>query len=223
MPLAQGGDGKIAMKETIRILKEDRRLYIALNLLFYGSIVVGLFYGFLRPEVGEEIAKWAVSALIEAPPTAPAVFAYLRGNFVAAAVFTFLGNLLMYSLSIGLGLVLPPIVLLVIPLLTGTGVVWGAAFGSVVLFIGSLSLLAHLVTFAIEGQSIILALFILLRTCDAILRPQRFGEISRWSAYRRALGETRRLYMLIIVTLLVGAIYEAFEMTYIVKIPELVP
>jgi hypothetical protein len=211
------------LKETIRILKENRRLYITLNLLFYGSIVVGLFYGFLRPDVGEEIAEWGVSALIEAPSTTPAIFAYLRGSFVAAAVFTFLGNLLMCSISIGLGLVFPPIVVLVIPLLTGVGFIWGVAFGSVVLSTGSWSALVHLLTFAIEGQSIILVLFIMLRTCDAILRPHRFGETSRWSAYRQALGQTGRFYMLIVVILLVSAIYEAFEILYIVKIPELVP
>lgn len=222
MPLGRGGNREIAMKQTIGILKENKRLYIALNLLFYGSIVVGLFYGFLRPDIGEEMAKWGASALMEAPPTAPAVFAYLRGSFVAATVFTFLGNLFMCSISIGLGLIFPPIVVLVVPFLTGMGFVWGAAFGSALLSIGSWSLLAHLVTFAIEGQSIILVVFILLRTCDAILRPQRFGETSRWSAYRRALGQTGRLYVLIIVILLVGAIYEAFEILYIVKIPELV-
>ena len=211
------------MKETIRILKENKRLYIALSLLFYGSIVVGLCYGLLRPDVGEEMAKWGVSALLEAPPTAPAIFAYLRGSFVAAAVFTFLGNLFMCTISIGLGLVFPPIVVLALPFLTGMGFLWGAAFGPVVFTIGSWSPLAHLLTFAIEGQSIIFVLFIMLRTCDAILRPQRFGETSRWSAYRRALAQTGRLYVLIVVVLLVSAIYEAFEMLYIVKIPELIP
>lgn len=213
----------MAMKETICLLKENRRLYLALNLLFYGSIVVGLFYGFLRPDVGEEMAKWGASALIEAPPTAPAIFAYLRGSFVAAAVFTFFGNLFMCSISIGLGLVFPLIVVLAVPFATGMGFVWGAAFSPVTLSIGSWSLVAHLVTFAIEGQSIILVLFIMLRTFDAILRPQRFGETSRWSAYRRALGQTGRLYLLIVVILFVSAVFEAFEMLYIIKIPEFVP
>jgi hypothetical protein len=37
------------------------------------------------------------------------------------------------------------------------------------------------------------------------------------------LGQTARLYVLIIVILLVGAVYEAFELVYIVKIPELAP
>lgn len=211
------------MKETVRILKQNKRLYIALNLLFYGSIVVGLLYGLLRPDIGEEMAKWGVSALIEAPPTAPAIFAYLRGSFVAAAVLTFLGNLFMCSISIGLGLVFPPIVVLVIPFLTGMGFLWGAAFGPVVASIGSWRPVVHLLAFAIEGQSIVLVLFIMLRTCDAVLRPERFGETSRWSAYRRALAQTGRLYVLIVVILLVGAIYEAFEILYIVKIPKLVP
>lgn len=89
--------------------------------------------------------------------------------------------------------------------------------------LGPLTQLAHLLTFAIEGQSIVLVGFIMLRTCDAILRPHRFGEVSRWSAYRRALGQTGRLYVLVIVILLVGAIYEAFELIYIVKVPEYVP
>jgi hypothetical protein len=160
------------------------------------------------------------------------------------------------------------------------GFVWGAAFGPVTLSIGSWSPLVHLLTFAIEGQSITLVLFIMLQACDAILstamhkfvpgfrylvilsrsaakaknpvfalqerdssafglrmtnailgmnlrigvlRPHRFGETSRWSAYRRALGQTGRLYVLIIVILLVGAIYEAFGLVYVVRLHELIP
>jgi hypothetical protein len=210
------------MKETLRILRENKRLYIALNLLFYGSILVGLAYGFMRPGVAEEMAKWGASALLEAPPTAPAMFAFLRGSFLTAALFTFLGNLSLCTLSIGLSLVFPPIVILALPFLTGMGFLWGAAFAAA-LSLGPLTLLAHLLAFAIEGQSIILVGFIMLRTFDAILRPQRFGEVSRWSAYRRALGQTGRLYVVILVILLVGAIYEAFELVYVVKVSEYVP
>ena len=211
------------MKDSIHILREHKRLYVVLNLLFYGSIVVGLFYGFLRPDVGVKMAEWGASALIEAPPTAPAVFGYLRGSFVAAAVFTFLGNLFMCSIFVGLGLVFPPSVILAVPFSIGMGFVWGAAFGPLIHYIGSWSPLVHLLTFAIEGQSITLVLFIMLRTCDAVLRPHRFGETSRWSAYRRALGQTGRLYVLIVVILFVAAIYEAFELVYIVKLHELAP
>jgi hypothetical protein len=138
------------VKETILILRENKRLYVALNLLFYGSIVVGLFYGFLRPDVGEEMAKWGASALLEAPPTAPAILAFLRGSFVAATVFTFLGNLFLCSLSIGLGLIFPPIVILALPFLTGMGFLWGAGFAAA-LSIGPLTPTCPLVNLCHRG------------------------------------------------------------------------
>jgi hypothetical protein len=142
------------MKETLRIVSENKRLYVALSLLFYGSIVVGPFYGFLRPDVGEQMAKWGASALLEAPPTAPAILAFLRGSFLTAAAFTFLGNLSLSSLAIGLGLVFPPVVILGLPFLTGMGFLWGAASAGA-LSLGPLTLLAHLLAFASEGQSTI--------------------------------------------------------------------
>jgi hypothetical protein len=63
----------------------------------------------------------------------------------------------------------------------------------------------------------------MLRTFDTILRPQRFGTDSRWSAYRRALGQPGRLYVVILVILLVGAIYQGFELVYVVKVSEYLP
>ena len=116
------------MKQAIGVLKENKRLYVALNLLFYSSIGVGLIFGFLRSDVGEKMAEWGATALMEAPPTDPAVFAYLRGSFVGAAVFTFFGNLVLCSIAIALGLIFPPIVLLAVPFMTGMGFLWGAAF-----------------------------------------------------------------------------------------------
>jgi hypothetical protein len=222
------------MKKAVRILRENKPLYMALNLLFYGSVVVGLFYGFLRPDAGAEMAKWGPSALVwdclevaVNTLTAPAVIyafgagitllamllAILGGSSAVMAWFAFLGNLFLCTLSIALGLFLSPIVILALPFLTGIGFLWGAG-SAAALPVGPLALLVHSFILAIEGQSIILAEFIMVRAYNAIFRPHRLGEVSRWSAYRRALGETGRLYMLIIFTLVVGAISHGLEWTY---------
>jgi hypothetical protein len=57
------------MKKTLRILRENKRLYLTLNLLCYVSIVVRLVYDYLRPGVGEEMAKWGAAVLLETSPT----------------------------------------------------------------------------------------------------------------------------------------------------------
>jgi hypothetical protein len=77
-------------------------------------------------------------------------------------------------------------------------------------------MIPHGLTLLLEGQAYILAIFAACRLGQVLLWPESIGQTSRWRAYLAGLRETALVYILVAVVLLASALWEAFEVIYIV-------
>ena len=80
----------------------------------------------------------------------------------------------------------------------------------------ALVMIPHGLTLLLEGQAYILAIFAACRLGQVLLWPESLGLTSRWRAYLAGLREMALVCILVAIVLLVSAIWEAFEVIYIV-------
>jgi hypothetical protein len=80
----------------------------------------------------------------------------------------------------------------------------------------ALAMVPHGITLLLEGQGYILAIFAACRLGQVLLWPQTIDQTSRGRAYLSGLRETALVYILIAAILLLSALWEAFELIYIV-------
>jgi len=67
----------------------------------------------------------------------------------------------------------------------------------------------------VEAMAYVLAALAAYVQGRMLLLPQRHGFDNRWQAYLGGLRATAQLYMLVILILLIGAVYEAFELVHL--------
>jgi len=78
-------------------------------------------------------------------------------------------------------------------------------------------MIPHSITLVLEGQAYILAMFGAFLQGTAFLFPKTVGLEHRGQGYREGLKRTGKIYILIVLTLLVAAIYEVIEVVIMVK------
>ncbi|WP_424358083.1 hypothetical protein [Methanocella sp. MCL-LM] len=200
-------------REIADIFSKDWNLFLATNALFFGAIGIGALIAFFLPET--QAAVLAVFALeLKSGTLSPVSQAYGTGSILKAAWMTFANNLMYGTLQ---SLTLPSFLFPPYALLMGClrSLTWGIAF---IIPQGKMTLrviLPHLLTLLIEGEAYVIAIFGCLRQAEGLLWPARLGESSRIGGYLHAVRDNIRLLILVTVILVVGALYEAFELLYI--------
>jgi len=199
---------------TLRIFRQHRRGYVALNALYYGLVLAGMLYVFTQPQLQLGLIGDVRTELEQTLPLV--VEAYTSGNFPLAAALTFGFNFLLGSL---LYITAPSLLLPFAGLVTGgiRAVLWGLLLAPTQPEL-VLAMIPHSLTLLLEGQGYILAMFAAYVQWRAILNPKSVGEERRLSAYRVGLTRTGRLYLLVAAALAIAAVYEAFEVIYIIPI-----
>jgi hypothetical protein len=81
-----------------------------------------------------------------------------------------------------------------------------------------LVMIPHSITLILEGQAYILAMVAAYIQGRAFLFPNTIGLESRVKGYVEGLKRTGKLYVLVIVTLAIAAIYEVAEVVIIIKL-----
>lgn len=171
-----------------------------------GAFLIGILATVFVPE----LRPGGLGAL-QGEPGAPGVGsliadAYRSGNIAIAAAVTLAVNLLLASLlQTTLPSLIVPFLGVLLTLLRSLS--WGVLFTPVgaedPLF------LIHWVTLAIEGTAYLVVGLAAWVHGRYFLQPQRFGFVSRRAGYVAGLAATLRLYVIVVVLLVVGAIYEA--------------
>ncbi|CAJ36020.1 hypothetical protein [Methanocella arvoryzae] len=199
--------------EIIDIFRKDWNLFLATNALFFGATGIGALVAFFLPET--QVAVLAVFAQeLKSGTLSPVGGAYGTGNILKAAWMTFANNLVYGTIQ---SLTLPSFLFPPYALLMGVlrALTWGIAF---IIPQGQMTLrvvLPHLLTLLIEGEAYVIAIFGCLRQAEGLLWPARLGETSRVGGYLRAVRDNVRLLIPVTVILVVGALYEAFELLVI--------
>ena len=182
-------------------LSRRNTLLVVLNLLYFGSILVG---GLLA-----QIPGFVVYEL----PLNESSFFYTVDNVFLLVVTIFFFDLVVSGFFLT---TLSGLVLFVLPF----GVVlWRALlWGTMITQLSSPRFFAALPTFVLEGEAYVIAALVGVTLGLSWLKPAwayRGEKISRREAFRRALREGVRLYVLVAGLLFVAAIVEAVTLVYV--------
>ncbi len=187
--------------------------YVILNAGFYGLIVAGFVYAFLRPEAQQLLVRSVVQSF-SSGPLSLARDAYLSRDVPAAAAITFGVNTLLGSFA---SLTLPS---LLIPF-------WGSVLGllrGLVLGVTlapsspelARAMIPHSLVILVEGQGYVLAMFGVHVLWASAFGGSRNGFSGFARGYVAGLRANVDIYVLIIALLAISAIYEAVEVIYLV-------
>jgi hypothetical protein len=191
--------------KAFKIIRQNWRVYLLLNVIFVALFLTGLFYAQSHPEAQQTHLSALRSALTGGNPllTAIADAYYAHRTLFLGIVFTFLINLLIGALlQISLpSLIVPFVGLLVVGY---RAVLWGMAYGS---GFGVESL--NLLPMALEGEGYILAAFAAYLHGAHFLFSSRFGLTSRKEGYKTGIKVVGKLIWLVGIMLLAAAYFEA--------------
>lgn len=204
-----------AIQSAWALVRENKRAYIVINVLYYGLVLA--FMGvaaFNRPLQDQLIEQ--VGAAFMSGPLAAVGEAYLNAEVFAAIGLTFLVNLFLASL---IYITLPSLIIPGIGLLMG---VYRAALWGLIFYPGhpdmQLVMIPHSLTLILEGQAYILVMFATYLHARAWLKPASVGLEGHWRGYLEGLKRTGKIYLLVVLTLLVAAVYEVLEVVLLVKL-----
>jgi hypothetical protein len=204
-----------AVKNALAIVRENRRAYIIINLVYYGLVLVGMVYvsfnpalqEFLLDQVGEAFAMGPLAAVTEA---------YTNGQVITATLLTFVINLVAGSL---IYITLPSLVIPFSGFLVGIlrAVLWGLLLSPTNPELGAV-MIPHSITLILEGQAYVLVLLAVYVQGHSFLWPHRTGSESYRQGYLQGLKQTAQLYLLVIIVLAVSALYEVLEVIFLVPL-----
>ncbi len=205
-----------ALRGAWGIVTDYRRPYLILNATYYGLVVLGMTYvAIVDPALQEQLLSTVEGAFAEGPLAAVGG-AYLGGHVFAAAVLTFVVNLSVGSL---LSLTLPSLIVPFSGLLVAAyrAVLWGLILAPTSTEL-ALVMIPHSLTLLLEGQAYILSMLAVYVQGKAFLWPDSVGAANRSQGYVTGLKLSARLYLLVVLVLAVAAIYEALEVTIMVRL-----
>ena len=196
------------LRRPLQLIRADLRTYLVLNAVTYGVLLAGFAVGLLFPELAgdraEALENDGTAALVRSLLASPWLFAatILGVNVVTIGLF----HILLPSL------VLPFAGLLLFGIWTATTGVTLAPTSDV----AWVALIPHSLTVVIEFQAYIVLAFGAYLLGRAWLSPATVGAVNRRQGYVRGLQRVGWMAIPAMILLVIGAIYEAFSLIYLV-------
>ncbi len=202
-----------AIQDAVTIVREHRRAYLALNILYYGLILAGMAYVVFNPSLQQELLEAVGLAFTQGPLVAVGE-AYTGGELVLAALLTFVVNLIIGS---AVWITLPSLIIPFSGIASGAlrALLWGFLFSPVTPEIRSI-LIPHSITLILEGQAYILAMLAAYIQGRSFLWPGTIEARNHVEGYIRGALRSLRLYILVALVLAVAAVYEALEVILLI-------
>jgi hypothetical protein len=197
------------LRSACEIVSRYRKTYVAINVCYYGLVLVAMLYvAAVNPAVQERLLADVQSSLTEGP-LATVGGIYLGRNLVGAAAVTFAVNLTVGAM---LTITLPSLILPFAGIALGAcrAVLWGLLLAPTTSQL-ALVMIPHSLTLILEGQGYVLAMLASYLHGVALLQPESVGASSHWHGYLEGAKRTARLYVLVAMVLGVAAVYEAVE------------
>ena len=203
------------IKSAWEIVKSNRRAYIVLNVVYYALVIVFMVYAAFNPDLQKTLMD-AVGATFMTGPLSFIGKAYANAEVLRAIFVTLFINLFVGSLG---SITLPSLIIPFSGLLIG---IYRAAMWGLILSPTSpdlrLIMIPHSITLLIEGQAYILTMLAAYIQGRSFIWPRTVGYDSHWKGYGEGVKLSARLYVLIILTLVVAAVYEVIEVVLMVKL-----
>lgn len=202
------------LKSAMELVKENRGAYITINAIYYGLIIIFMLVPVFVPEIQEQLLK-AIGSAFTSGPLAYVGQAYINAEVVKAVLLTFVVNLFAASL---IYMTIPS---LIIPffgslMFVARAIIWGLIFSPASPDM-RLTMIPHSLTLILEGQAYILVMFAVYLQGRAFLWPQTAGVDGHGRGYLEGLKRTGKVYVLVVLTLAVAAIYEVIEVVLLAK------
>ena len=203
------------LKSAWGLVEENRRVYIILNALYYGLVLIFMVYvAFNRPLQDEML-----QSIGEAFMTGTWSFvgsAYINVKVLAAIGATFFVNLFVGSFGT---ITLPSLVIPFSGILVGfyRAVLWGLLLSPAHPDLRMI-MIPHSLTLILEGQAYILAMLAAYIQGRSFIWPKTVGLERRGQGYLEGLKRTGKMYLLVLLTLLIAAIYEVVEVVIMIKL-----
>ncbi len=204
-----------AIIRALRTIREFRRAYIVLNLVYYGLVICGMVYVAFNPSL-QQLLLDAVRSAFGQGPLSTVAGAYTGGQVLLAIVLTFVVNLTMASF---LWITLPSLVVPFSGLVTGAcrAILWGVLLSPSSPEMSAV-MIPHSLTLILEGQAYILAMLAAYIQGRAFLWPATVDATTHGEGYRAGVKRSLRLYLLVAIVLAVAAVYEVLEVIYIIPL-----
>ncbi|WP_306368868.1 stage II sporulation protein M [Nocardiopsis sp. CC223A] len=197
-----------SLREPFRIIRADFRAYLVMNAIMFGLFLIGVAAAFAFPDLNA------------------AQTASMDEDGTTDLVVELLGNVWLFSLTIFAVNVLTvavPVILLPSMAVPFAGIIlfsykaftFGVTLAPVDATAAKL-LIPHSLTILIEFQAYILVMLAVYLLGRAWLRPATVGADTRRQAYVRGLKQVGWLSLPALALFVIGAIYEAFELIYLV-------
>lgn len=199
------------MKKAIKIIKENIKTFIILNLAYFGLVLLMAIYTTLfNPQLQNDILKALGVAFGPGGELSAVGDAYTQGRVFPAIGLTFIINLVVGSF---ISITLPSLIIPFSGFLVAIyrAILWGIlfafpaepwSFSEIVDGIGIVVLLF------LEGEAYILAALGAFLQSKTFLFPKQHGLNTRWEGYKLGLQQTGYLYILVALVLIIAAIYE---------------
>jgi hypothetical protein len=205
---------KNLLKTAWGLVRENWRAYIVLNVIYYGLVVICMIYVAFNQKLQEELINLVGAGFM----TGPLSFvgqAYVNAQVFTAILATFFINLFIGSFGT---ITLPSLIIPFSGFLIGIyrAILWGLLLSPANPDM-RLIMIPHSLTLIIEGQAYILTLLAAYIQGRAFLWPKSVGLESHVKGYLEGLKRTGKIYLLVILTLAIAAIYEVLEVVILVK------
>ncbi len=203
------------IRQAWAIVKENHRVYIIINVIFYGLVAIFMVAAAFNQPLQKQLLSLIGLGFTQGPFAAVGG-AYGSGQVLVAMVLTFVVNLFLGSL---IDLTLPSLIVPFSGMLLGIfrAVLWGFLLSPASPQL-RFAMIPHSLTLLLEGQGYILVLLAVYVQGRAFLWPRSAGVEGHWKGYLEGLKRTGLLYILVTITLLAAAIYEALEVILIVPL-----
>jgi hypothetical protein len=193
---------KNMVRTSLGVVKEHRRVYLVLNLAYYGLIAAAMVYVAFDPGLQRSLLG-VMGKAIGTGPMETVAGAYGGGRLLLAVVLTFAVNLIGGSFVY---ITLPSLIVPFSGLVLGAlrALLWGLMFSPTAVIGAGFFLL--LPTIVLEGQGYVLAMLAAYVQGVAFVRPKSVGEKSRGRGYLEGLKRSTRIYVLVAIVLVVAAV-----------------
>ena len=205
------------LKSAWGLVQEHRRVYVILNALYYGLVLIFMVYVAFNRPLQDELLE----SVGEAFMTGPLSFVgsvYINTKVLAAIGATFAVNLFVGSFGT---ITLPSLLIPFSGILVGfyRAVLWGLILSPAHPDL-RLIMIPHSLTLILEGQAYILTMLAAYIQGKSFLWPKTVGLESRRQGYLEGLKRTGKMYVLVLLTLLIAAIYEVIEVVIMIKLSQ---
>ena len=196
------------LRETARIVRANLGGYLALNAIMYGGFLVGMGTALVFPELNA-----MQNASLHEDGTRDLVVSLLGNFWLFSLTILAVNTLTVGVLTILLPSMIVPFVGIALAAYRGFG--FGVVLAPVDDTVAT-TLLPHSLTILIELQAYVLVMLGAYVLGKSWLRPGAVGAHSRRQGYVRGLQQVGWLSLPALALFVVGALYEAFEIIYLV-------